>query len=796
MRIYSFLTLFFICSYVTLSGQQAKEVTASQLDLREIMQGYDWVGHAPNDAFWSEDSKTLYFQWNPDNQASDSLYSIKLGDTKPVKVSKAERLALPSRDGAYTEDRTKKVFSKNGDLYLMDVATEKMSQITKTVDREFNPQFTIDEGAVIYQKGKNLYQWHIAEGWTEQLTDFRAGREKRASESSSSSGQRAWVEQEELKLIGILKSRKEEREAAKEAREADETSELETIYYGSKDMQGLQLSPDGQFVTFSLRSGSFGRNGTAVPDYIRESGYTEDLRARPKVGGEQPSYEFGIFNRPKNMVYWVNTDSIPGIRDRAEYWADYEDEPDSTDAPIREVMILGPVWSADSRHAVVVVRSLDFKDRWIMALDPNTGQLRHLDRQHDEAWIDGPGISRWMGNIGSIGWMPDNRRIWFQSEESGFSHLYAVDAITGKKEALTSGKFEVFNPQISQDEKYFYFTSSEGDFGQRHLYRMPVDGGKRKRITSLSGNNRVVISPDESQLAIIQSTSNRPWELFLQPNKAGAKAKQLTDSRSDAFKSYAWREPEFITFSASDGVEVHARLFRPEQTATPGPAVVFVHGAGYLQNAHKWWSSYYRENMFHNLLVDHGYTVLDIDYRGSAGYGRDCRTGIYRHMGGKDLSDHIDGVKVLTEKYNVDPNRIGIYGGSYGGFITLMALFTEPGVFKAGAALRPVTDWAHYNHGYTASILNQPQDDSLAYVRSSPIYHAEGLQDALLMCHGMVDTNVHFQDVVRLAQRLIELGKDNWEVAMFPMEGHGFREASSWADEYRRIFELFERELK
>ena len=130
------------------------------------------------------------------------------------------------------------------------------------------------------------------------------------------------------------------------------------------------------------------------------------------------------------------------------------------------------------------------------------------------------------------------------------------------------------------------------------------------------------------------------------------------------------------------------------------------------------------------------------------------------------------------------------------GSVTAMAMFTKPGVFKAGAALRSVTDWAHYNHPYTANILNTPELDSLAYIRSSPIYHAEGLQDALLICHGMVDTNVHFQDVVRLAQRLIELGKENWELAVYPVEGHGFKEPSSWTDEYKRIFRLFEENLK
>jgi dipeptidyl aminopeptidase/acylaminoacyl peptidase len=200
--------------------------------------------------------------------------------------------------------------------------------------------------------------------------------------------------------------------------------------------------------------------------------------------------------------------------------------------------------------------------------------------------------------------------------------------------------------------------------------------------------------------------------------------------------------------------------------------------------------------MFHHLLASRGYVVLDPDYRGSAGHGRDWRVGIYRHMGGHDLEDVVDGAKYLAADQQVDPRRIGVYGGSYGGFITLMAMFTTPEVFAAGAALRPVTDWAHYNHIYTSSILNEPPHDPEAYRRSSPIYFAEGLRGALLICHGMVDTNVHFQDSVRLAQRLIELRKDNWELAVYPVENHGFEEETSWADEYKRILKLFEQSLR
>jgi dipeptidyl aminopeptidase/acylaminoacyl peptidase len=224
--------------------------------------------------------------------------------------------------------------------------------------------------------------------------------------------------------------------------------------------------------------------------------------------------------------------------------------------------------------------------------------------------------------------------------------------------------------------------------------------------------------------------------------------------------------------------------------------VVFIHGAGYLQNAHEGWSSYFREFMFHSLLVQRGYVVLDMDFRASAGYGADWRTAIYRQMGTPEVQDLADGVAYLAREHNVDPKRVGCYGGSYGGFLTLMALFNEPELFACGAALRPVTDWASYNHGYTSNILNIPSVDPEAFEKSSPIYFAEGLQKPLLICHGMQDDNVFFQDSVRLAQRLIELKKENWELAIYPIEPHGFREASSWLDEYRRILKLFETHLK
>jgi dipeptidyl aminopeptidase/acylaminoacyl peptidase len=330
---------------------------------------------------------------------------------------------------------------------------------------------------------------------------------------------------------------------------------------------------------------------------------------------------------------------------------------------------------------------------------------------------------------------------------------------------------------------------------------MSVDGGARTRLTTMTGENATTVSPDEKSLAIVQSYSTRPPELFVMPFTAGATATQVTTTPTEEFRNFKWIDPKVITYKTRDGQDVYARLFTPEMMGAKRdpkrPAVVFVHGAGYLQEAHRYWSSsYYRENMFNNILASKGYVVLSPDYRASAGYGRDWRTAIYEHMGGKDLDDVVDGAKFLVQTEKVDPKRIGVYGGSYGGFITLMAMFTTPDVFAAGAANRPVTDWAHYNHGYTSAILNVPQNDPEAYKRSSPIYFADGLKGRLLINHGMVDTNVFFQDSIRLVQRLIELRKENWEIAPYPVENHAFTEETSWADEYKRILRLFEETLR
>ncbi|MFI5233309.1 MAG: prolyl oligopeptidase family serine peptidase, partial [Gemmatimonadales bacterium] len=528
----------------------------------------------------------------------------------------------------------------------------------------------------------------------------------------------------------------------------------------------IAVSPNGSAVLFTTSTAPADARTANVPSYVTASGYTEDIPNRTKVGDAQNTTRLGYQLLPRGDVRWLKP-----ISDEA--------------ASAANAAIAG--WTDAGTAALVIGNADNFKTREISVLDGATGTMKIVETLRDTAWVGGP------CERGCVGFYDNDRRIYYGSEATGWAQLWSTAADGSDRKALTSGKFEVYDVKLSNDRQSFYFHSSEVSPFDRDLWKMPVAGGARTKLTVGEGAHQVVLAPDEQSMADVLSLVNHPPEIYLA--KPGAKGAEMTVSPTAEWLSHKWLDPEIIWITASDGVKVPAHIYKPkDMSAKPnGAAVIFVHGAGYLHNVgHFWKDGYPREYMFNQYLASKGYYVLDIDYRASAGYGRDWRTAIYRFMGGRDLQDQVDGSKYLTKTYGIHPERIGMYGGSYGGFMTLMALFTAPKYFGAGAAIRSVTDWAHYNNGYTGQILNLPQNDSIAYQRSSPIFHAEGLEDPLLMLHGMVDTNVNYQDIVRLEERLIELGKTNWWLASYPVENHGFTRPASWTDEYGRIFNLFE----
>lgn len=775
---------------------QSASPSGFQLTVDSIMRGPELVGNPPNNLRWSGDSKELYFEWRMPKEDVAATWVASRDGGAPKRLTDTERRLAPPANGQWDAKRRRILGVDRGDIVVIDTVTRQRIDVTRTTGNESNPRWAKDETHVTFVRDNNLFivpVQGVAGGTVMQLTDVGPRRtDPRTTDSQK------YLKDEEQKLVDWVQqdaARRKRREALDRTRALPkfEISERQNI-------ADAAVSGDGKFAFLIVNDRAQSR-AAEIPRFISESSYIEDINARTNVGDAQDGRRLAVLNLESGEAVWAGLDgisepvAIPKPPEPGETRPAAKPEP----APKREVRWGSPLLSPDGKRIIVSVRAMDNTERWIVSADPATGKTTVLDRLHDEAWIREIGG---FGSGGGLGWLPDNRRVWFLAEHDGWMHIYTVDtdATPPARKQLTQGRFEIDNLELSTDGTTFYFQSTEVHPGERHVYSMSVDGGARTKLTGTTGSHAQTISPDNSMFGMLSSAPNRPPEVFLMPNRPGAAETRVTTSPSAEWQTYKWVEPQLVTYKARDGAEVYARLYTPEMVGAKrdpkAPAVIFVHGAGYAQNAHKYWSSYYREYMFHHLLASKGYVVLDPDYRASSGYGRDWRTAIYRWMGGHDLNDVVDGAGFLVATEKVNARRIGVYGGSYGGFITLMALFTSPDTFAAGAALRPVTDWAHYNHSYTSNILNEPQSDSEAYRKSSPIYFAKNLKAALLICHGMVDVNVHFQDSVRLVQRLIELRKENWELAVFPVEDHGFIEATSWADEYKRILKLFETNLK
>jgi dipeptidyl aminopeptidase/acylaminoacyl peptidase len=782
------------------------------LTVDSIMRGPDLVGYPPTGLRWSGDSERLYFEWRKPGEDEASTYVVPKAGGTPRKLTDEERKLAPPVNGRWDRSHRRVLAVDSGDVMLVDSVAGTRRWIARTTGNEANPRWARSDTHVTFTREGNLFIVPVAEGGLVQLTDVAVKKpDPRPTDSQK------FLKEEEQKLIEYVKEQAEQKKKDEDRRLREGLPKVDLKE--GQTATDLSLSPDEEHVFVIVSERAQGAKVADVPNYVTESSYSEMIQTRTNVGDAQEKRLLAILNLKTRKTVWAdssfaaegdrrqttssngsNGNGAPGLSGPGS-GPESQEKPDDK-KPSREVRWSMPSVSKDGKFVVGAARSTDNKDRWIVLVDPETGKTRVLDRLTDDSWIRELGQGGGGFGAATVEFLPDNRTIWFLSERDGWMQLYALDASSDRPapKQLTSGKWEITSAELSADQSRFYLMSTEIHPGERHLFSMPISGGARTRVTTMTGSNQAEVSPDDSTLGLVYSYSNKPPEVYLMPNRAGATAAQITTTPTEEWRSFKWADPQLVTFKARDGVEVYARLFTPEMMGSKRdasrPGVVFVHGAGYTQNAHRYWASYFREYMFHNLLASRGYVVLDVDYRASSGYGRDWRTAIYRHMGGKDLEDIVDGAKYISSAHGVNPKRIGVYGGSYGGFITLMAMFTTPDVFAAGAALRPVTDWAHYNHGYTSNILNEPHKDAEAYRRSSPIYFAQNLKGALLICHGMVDTNVHFQDSVRLAQRLIELRKEKWELAVYPVENHGFTEETSWADEYKRILKLFEDNLR
>ena len=769
--------------------QSALDASARDLNFRiplDSTVNARWLGGGVTAPRWSPDGQWFYFQYALDpqpilvgNQPDDPWWRVSRDGRRVEQVERLRALSIPTQM-RHTRDAKRAVWFHRGELrYWKASRNGGESRLLLSRADELNPQWTADEREIRWTEQNNLWSMEPETGVTRQLT-----RAHRQSDSVHTDKQKDELKRQQLEIFDFARKAKSDRDSVYRRMLTERAPQPVTIpFKEGETIASLEVPAGGKYATYVITP-RVTTVQTTYSSYVNESGIVEQSTARPKVG--QPvAVRRAMIVKADPMATPDSVKAVAVASDTALFAG-------------KKVTAVRSLWNDQGSRFIVEFQSLDHKDRWIVLVNADSGtHERVIHHIHDDAWFGGAGeAAGWLGSS-FMEFLPDGETLAITSEQTGWAHLYLV-GINGAQRQLTSGEWEIRSIERSTDGNRWWITAGVEHPNELHLYELPLSGGALTRMNGAGeGEIQPVPSPDGSTLAFRWTTPSQLLDLYVQPLRANAAATRITRSGTDAFHKIAWPESEFISFPDDRGKPVFARVYKPLVANANRPAVMEIHGAGYAQGVHKSFagSGAHGGAQTAQYLAAQGVTYMVLDYRGSSGYGRDMRTDIYRSMGDRDVKSAIAAIPVLQQKYNVNPQKIGLFGCSYGGFFTLMALFQHPGTFQGGVAQCSVTDWSQYNHGYTARILNgSPAEDTAAYRVSAPINYAAGLKDRLILQHGLVDGNVQYQDAVRLVQRLMELGKE-FDFVTYPIDAHGWQ--SRWAkiDSQRRMMKLWDEVL-
>ena len=456
-------------------------------------------------------------------------------------------------------------------------------------------------------------------------------------------------------------------------------------------------------------------------------------------------------------------------------------------------------WSPDGTQAIVERTSIDVKERTLFACVPASSTCRTIYRYRDAKYLP--------SNDQMAAFSADGRSVLFTSDQDGWNHLYVVPAEGGMPRQLTKGPFEVSFAGWSRDGTRVFYSSTEPGIEQRQIYSVAASGGAAVRLTNEAATHTTLaISPAGDDLAFIRTDPKRLPDLWLLRGARGP-AVQLTESMTPALKAYAWQTPQIVTYPGAGGTPIKAQLFTPRGLdAKRGryPAIIHVHQAAIYQEVYLG-PGPHKDNVgwygWHQRLADRGFVVLNVDFRGSYGYGRDFRTANQYDVGVGDAADVIQGVEYLKTLGYVDPERLGVYGMSYGGHMVLMLLTKYPEVFKAGINIAGVYDyqielgpWATRNPWMQAR-LGPPESHPDAYRQASAVNFIDRLRAPVMTLHGTADTNVTPLQSIKLVNDLLARGK-TFEFELYPGEVHFFGRRQSWVDAFGKMEAFFDRYLQ
>jgi dipeptidyl-peptidase-4 len=702
-------------------------------------------GVLPSDIAWTPDGRRVtWLKASGPAGAPADLWALEAATSKETRLLEGAQLTIPAappgaaplplRGYSWSPAGDTLLVTHSGDLFLVDVRGGFVRALSKTPEEEELPAWSPDGRRVAFVRKNDLY-----------VIEVSSGRETRLTRSGSDTvlnGRLDWVYEEEL--------------GARSGRAFAWAPDSRKIAYLQLDQARVPVFPIVDFLPLL--------NTVATQRYPRPG--DPNAVVRIGVAGVEAS-------EPAERLLSFTPDDLYVVPDFA--------------------------WSQDSATLVFQQLNREQNELLLRAIavpaDPNRllGEPKTVLTEQSPTWVNASPAPRFL---------KDNRRFVWLSERDGFAHIYLCE-LTGGCRAVTQGPWAVDarssfasagGPLLVEERTGFvYFTATEKDARERHLYRSRLDGTGRARLTREDGNHKVALSPDGKFYVDTFSDAATPPRVTL-TSADGLHRTPIEENRAPEILRYERAQVEWVDLSAKDGTVLHGSLLKPADfdPSRRYPVIVSVYGGPHAQSVQNTWG---HVSAFDHLLASRGFLVFALDNRGTANRGHAFESPIFHDLGRVELEDQLVGVDYLKSLPYVDPARLGIWGWSYGGYMTLYAMTHAPGVFRAAVAGAPVTDWKLYDSIYTERYMGTPATNAKGYLTSSPLAAADALRGELLIIHGTDDDNVHVANTLSFADALIRAGLPH-SLNLHPRQRHAFKAQASRIARDQAVLRHFETWLK
>jgi dipeptidyl-peptidase-4 len=617
---------------------------------------------------------------------------------------------------------------------LPGVSAQDARQLANRGNYDLNPA----ETAVLINWSNDLFYYEFGSDRAIRLT---SNPEEEVGEGFSPDGRMVSFVRENNLYVEDLGMQRRERALTRDGSAKLLNGRLDWVYqeelYGRGNFGAYWWSPDSTSIAF-LRIDESPVPEFTVVDHIP---YDEKLEvtAYPQAGDPNPIVKLGVVNAAGGDIRWIDT---------------FKYQPE-------DFLISRVTWTPDGEKVVFQAQNREQTFLDVNFADPRTGKSNTVIHETSKAWV--------AINEQPI-WLKDGSFIW-ASERNGWEHLYHYSADGKLLKQITDGKWEVRSIEgVDEANGYIYFTATEHSHIAPNGYRVKFDGSGLTRLTQTEGSHRLDLSPANNYFIDVWSDVNTPSQVRLY-DASGKLVRVIADNKVDALKQYKLGTTELLQVKTRDGFVMEAMMIKPPDfdARKKYPVMSFTYSGPHAPQVRDAWGS--QTYMFHQLLAQKGYIIWVCDNRTASGKGMDATWPVYKNFGELELRDLEDGVTWLKSQPYVDGSRIGIWGWSYGGFMTSYAL-THSQSFKIGISGGTVADWRDYDSIYTERYMGTPQNNPEGYKKSSPVHAAKNLHGKLLLIHGAIDDNVHMQNTIQFIYELQKAGKQ-FQLMLYPKSRHG-----------------------